>query len=177
MARFYRDLAFVPIPYRRSRNEDEHIERKGTEMNTYTQRVVDAQSALEIVTFAIREGGRIGVRCSVTVVGPSMELVAFGKADGATPHSVDSSRRKANTAASTRRDTGWMPESLALPLPWRPSSRQPTSVVARRCSPRTESSAVSESPAAHPTRMPRSPPQRSPSRAACPPRHTERKQT
>jgi uncharacterized protein GlcG (DUF336 family) len=45
-----------------------------------------------------------------------MTLVAFAKADRATPHSVDSSRRKANSAASTRRATGWMGEDLALPL-------------------------------------------------------------
>jgi glc operon protein GlcG len=44
-------------------------------------------------------------------------MVAFGKADGATPHSVETSRRKANTASSTRRKTGWMQDSFALELP------------------------------------------------------------
>jgi glc operon protein GlcG len=51
------------------------------------------------------------------VVDPSMNLVAFAKADGATPHSVYSSRAKANTAASTRRPTGSMNDDLALALP------------------------------------------------------------
>jgi uncharacterized protein GlcG (DUF336 family) len=53
----------------------------------------------------------------VTVVDPSMTMVAFGKADGATPHSVETSRRKANTAASTRRATGWMSDTFGVQLP------------------------------------------------------------
>ena len=44
-------------------------------------------------------------------------VLTLARADGATPHSVDSSRRKANTAASTRRPTGWMSDDLALALP------------------------------------------------------------
>jgi uncharacterized protein GlcG (DUF336 family) len=45
-----------------------------------------------------------------------MSLVAFARSDGATPHSADTSRAKANTAASTRRPTGRIGEDLALPL-------------------------------------------------------------
>lgn len=78
--------------------------------------VVSAQTALSLVERAVVEGAERGVAVSVTVVDSSMNLVAFVKADGATPHSVDSSRCKANTAASTRRPTGWMSEDLALPL-------------------------------------------------------------
>ena len=66
---------------------------------------------------AIEESVKVGVRAVVTVVDPSMKMVAFGKAGGATPHSVETSRRKANTAASTRSATGWMSETFGIPLP------------------------------------------------------------
>jgi glc operon protein GlcG len=67
--------------------------------------VVTIQTALDLLRHGVAEGAAQGVAVSVSVV------------DGATPHSVDSSRRKANTAASTRRPTGWMGEDLALSLP------------------------------------------------------------
>ena len=86
-----------------------------TSTRQYT--VVTLETALAVVQRAIAEGEKRGVLASVAVVDPSMNLIAFAKADGATPHSVDSSRRKANTAASTRRPTGWMGDDLALPLP------------------------------------------------------------
>lgn len=75
------------------------------------------QSAAEIVETAISEGEKIGVAVSVAVVDLGLNLVAFGKADGATTHSIETSRRKANTAASTKKETGWMPESLEVKLP------------------------------------------------------------
>ena len=46
-----------------------------------------------------------------------MSLVAFARADGATPHSIETSRRKANTSASTGRVTGFMQADLAVTLP------------------------------------------------------------
>lgn len=79
--------------------------------------VITHEAALDAVRVAIEEGGKRGVRVSVAVVDPGLGLVAFGKADGATPHSVETSRRKANGAASTRRATGWMPDALAVTLP------------------------------------------------------------
>ena len=79
--------------------------------------VVTLETALAVIQRAIAEGQQRGVDASVAVVDPGMNLIAFAKADGATPHSVDSSRRKANTAASIRRPTGSMGEDLALPLP------------------------------------------------------------
>jgi glc operon protein GlcG len=79
--------------------------------------VITIQTALDLLQRAVAEGASQGVAVSVTVVDPSMNLVAFAKADGATPHSIESSRRKANTAASTRRPSGWMSEDLALSLP------------------------------------------------------------
>lgn len=75
------------------------------------------KSAAEIVETAIAEGEKGGVAVSVAVVDLGLNLVAFGKADGATTHSIETSRRKANTAASTKKETGWMPESLEVKLP------------------------------------------------------------
>ncbi len=84
---------------------------------TRQQTLITAEAALDAVHAALDEGRRHGVPVSATVVDASLTLLAFGKADGATPHSVDTSRAKANTAASTRRPTGWMGPDLALPIP------------------------------------------------------------
>lgn len=75
------------------------------------------EAAQHAVRVAIDEAARTGIAVVVTVVDPTMIPVAFGRADGATPHSVETSRRKANTAASTRRRTGWMQDSFAVELP------------------------------------------------------------
>src|ERR1700679_4159501 len=88
-----------------------------TMATSYQQSVVTVDTALTAIDEAIAEGKSLGVAISVAVVDPSMRLVAFAKADGATPHSVYSSRAKANTAASTRRPTGAMNDELALALP------------------------------------------------------------
>mgnify|MGYP001285222830 CR=1 FL=1 len=78
---------------------------------------VTYETAVEIVNVAILAGKEIGVAVSVAVVDPGLNLVAFGKADGATAHSIETSRRKANTAASTKKETGWMSEELEVKLP------------------------------------------------------------
>jgi glc operon protein GlcG len=82
-----------------------------------TVSVITTEAALKAVELAIAEGAKLGVAVSVAVVDPGMGLVAFAKADGATAHSAETSRRKANTAASTRKATGWMPADLAVTLP------------------------------------------------------------
>jgi glc operon protein GlcG len=70
-----------------------------------------------VIQRAIAEAETREVQASVAIVDPGMNLIAFAKADGATPHSVYSSRSKANTAASTHRPTGWMGDDLALSIP------------------------------------------------------------
>jgi glc operon protein GlcG len=84
---------------------------------TREQSVVTLDTALSLVRYALSQAERLGVLISVTIVDPSMNLIAFAKADGATPHSEYSSRRKANTAASIRRPTGSLGDDLALTLP------------------------------------------------------------
>jgi uncharacterized protein GlcG (DUF336 family) len=83
----------------------------------YESSTISHETALEAIRAAIDEGAKQGVNVSVAIVDPSLTLVAFVKADGATPHSVETSRRKAQTAASTRRETGWMNDALAVTLP------------------------------------------------------------
>jgi glc operon protein GlcG len=84
-----------------------------------------AYSSLPAVTFAVASRAvtvgieiaeRAGVRAVVSVADPAMALVAFGRADGATPHSAETSRRKAATAASTRKPTAAMLPELANAL-------------------------------------------------------------
>ncbi|KXK05260.1 MAG: hypothetical protein UZ17_ACD001000684 [Acidobacteria bacterium OLB17] len=78
---------------------------------------ITAEAALEAVSVALTEAAKMGVKISVAIVNPDLNLVAFARADGATPHSIETSRRKANTAASTGKATGWMSADLALTLP------------------------------------------------------------
>jgi len=78
---------------------------------------ITAEAALEIIKFAITEAGKLGLKMSITIVDTSMAMVAFTRMDGATPHSTETSRRKANSAASTGRSTGWMSADLAVTLP------------------------------------------------------------
>lgn len=86
---------------------------------TYTasRPFLTTDAALTAISIALKEAADIGVAASVAVVGPALELIAFARADNATPHSAETSRRKAQTAASTRRATGWMQGGLAVELP------------------------------------------------------------
>lgn len=87
-------------------------------MSDYIQKAVISHStALKVVGIAIAEGEKLGVSVSAAVVDSDMNLVAFIKTDTATAHSAETSRRKANTAASTQKPTGWMTDSLETTLP------------------------------------------------------------
>lgn len=77
---------------------------------------INYATAARLVELALRCGATMGVKPIVTVVDPSLALVAFGRADGATPHSVETSRRKAQTAASTRRPSSALSPELAVAL-------------------------------------------------------------
>jgi uncharacterized protein GlcG (DUF336 family) len=72
--------------------------------------------ATEIIARVLDTAERAGVRAIVTVVDPALALVAFARADGATPHSVETSRRKAVTAASTRKPSSALNPELATAL-------------------------------------------------------------
>lgn len=86
-------------------------------MTTYISvPAVTYETAARIVAIALELATAAGVRGVVSVVDPAMQLVAFGRADGASPHSVETSRRKADTAASTRRPSEAMRADLAVAL-------------------------------------------------------------
>jgi glc operon protein GlcG len=78
---------------------------------------VSHELALHILDVAIAEGAKAGFPVAVTVTDPTMAVIAYARADGTTPHSAETSRRKSQTAASTRRPTGWMKGELATALP------------------------------------------------------------
>lgn len=61
-----------------------------------------ANKAIQVAVDACKKDG---YRVSVSVVDRAGVLRAMGRADGAGPHTVDSSRKKAYTAASVRRPT------------------------------------------------------------------------
>ncbi len=86
-------------------------------MTTHTAvQTVTYETAARAVEAGIRIAAAAGVRAVVTVADPSMAMVAFGRADGATPHSAETSRRKAATAASTRKPTSAIAPELAIAL-------------------------------------------------------------
>jgi glc operon protein GlcG len=86
-------------------------------LSTLQRPSVSMSSALALCTHAIEVATNAGLSMSVVVVGSSLEKVALVSMDAATPHSRETSLKKAQTAASTRRPTGWMPAGLAVELP------------------------------------------------------------
>lgn len=68
--------------------------------------------ANKAVQAALEACKKDGYRVSVSVVDRAGVLRAMGRADGAGPHTVDSSRKKAYTAASVRRPTTELAELI-----------------------------------------------------------------
>lgn len=75
----------------------------------YSVPTVTYETAARAVSIGIEKGAAEGVKAVVTVMDPGLVLVAVGRADGAPPHSVETSRRKASTAASTRKPSAAIP--------------------------------------------------------------------
>jgi uncharacterized protein GlcG (DUF336 family) len=75
--------------------------------------VLPLSTANKAILAAIEACRKDGYRVSVSVVDRAGVLRAMGRADGAGPHTVDSSRKKAYTAASLRRPTTEMAELIA----------------------------------------------------------------
>jgi glc operon protein GlcG len=86
-------------------------------LNTKHRPTLAASSALALAQKAFEIGTDMKVSISVAVVGASLERLAAASMDDATMHSRETSLKKAQTAASTRRATGWMPAALAVELP------------------------------------------------------------
>lgn len=90
---------------------------KSTNKSYYEMPNISIEKALEIIRHALDISSDLNIRASVSIVDRSMNLIAFAKADGATIHSTETSRKKANTAASTGKATGWMSPDIAITLP------------------------------------------------------------
>ncbi len=69
--------------------------------------------ANKAIQAAVESCKKDGYRVSVSVVDRAGVLRAMGRADGSGPHTVDSSRKKAYTAASVRRTTSELAELIA----------------------------------------------------------------
>ncbi len=82
----------------------------------FAVQTVSYETAAKAVAATLAAGERAGLRLVAAVADPAMAPVAYGRADGATPHSSETSRRKAMTAASTRRPTALMAPDLANAL-------------------------------------------------------------
>ena len=88
-------------------------------MNQYfvTSQNLSHNLAMKIISIALLKSKEIGLPISIAVVDSQTTLVGFVKTDGSTFHSAITSKKKAVTAASTKKQTGWMNESLSISLP------------------------------------------------------------
>jgi glc operon protein GlcG len=77
---------------------------------------ISHRTALHAVSSVLEEGERKGLSFVVTVVDPSLRLVAFCRADRSNPLAVESTRRAASTALVDDRASGWMPPEAAVVL-------------------------------------------------------------
>ena len=75
--------------------------------------VLPLSMATKALHAALEDCKKDGYRVSVSVVDRAGILRAMGRADGAGPHTVESSRRKAYTASSLRRPTTELAELIA----------------------------------------------------------------
>ena len=78
--------------------------------------MISAEAAMQLVTAVIKDGQQRGLSFVVTVVDPSLRLVAFCRGDNANPLAVESTRRAAQTALVDDRASGWMPPESSVVL-------------------------------------------------------------
>lgn len=90
---------------------------EGLPMNYINVPNISYETAARAVALAMEVGPKHGIKPVVAVADRSMTLVAYGASDLATPHSAETSTRKAKTSASTGKPTGQIPEALGSALP------------------------------------------------------------
>jgi len=88
-------------------------------MNQYivTSQNLSHNLAMKIISIALLKSKEMSLPISIAVVDSQTTLIGFVKTDGSTFHSAITSKKKAVTAASTKKQTGWMNESLSISLP------------------------------------------------------------
>ncbi|BAY99741.1 glcg protein [Tolypothrix tenuis PCC 7101] len=88
-----------------------------TSTSKRTVELITVDTALAAVKAGLKESQNLGANVSIAVYNSLLTLVAFAHGDDAPPHSVQTSKRKAQTAASIRRPTGTFADHLAVALP------------------------------------------------------------
>ncbi len=78
-----------------------------------TQNALSLGSAQQAAEAALKQCKSDGYKVSVAIVDPAGVLNVLLRADGAGPHTIDSSRKKAYTAASMRRATSFFSDLIA----------------------------------------------------------------
>jgi uncharacterized protein GlcG (DUF336 family) len=86
-----------------------------------TNRNISLAMAAEAATAAVEQCQRDGFRATATVVDSAGHIKSVMRADGAGPHTVDSSRRKAYTSLSVGGSTGELDTFLRERSPFPPS--------------------------------------------------------
>lgn len=81
--------------------------------SVFTQAIVPLKMARRAALSAVQKCEAQGYKVSASVVNPSGVLIVLMRADGAGPHTVESSRRKAYTAASLKRPTAELQALIA----------------------------------------------------------------
>ncbi len=85
--------------------------------NLLTRQSINASTALELVRVALEAAQKMGVNASVVVCGPELQMLACVRGDFAPPHSLETAKRKAQSAASRGKASGTIPAELAVTLP------------------------------------------------------------
>jgi len=78
---------------------------------------VTTETALAVIEAALRHADEVGLAVSATVVDRDLNLVAYARGNEAIAISEETSRRKANTAATLGQPSGGLPDFLSLVLP------------------------------------------------------------
>lgn len=77
---------------------------------------ISYETAARAISLVMEIGNEKGLRPVAAVAAPSMTVLAFGLSDGATPHSAETSKRKAMTSASTRKRSARIAEELSVAM-------------------------------------------------------------
>ena len=86
-------------------------------MKKHDVAMIAYEDAIAAVQRWVEKWREMEVPVTVVVVDRYMNMIAFGKDDGATPHSTFTATKKAQTAASTWQKTWWMSSEIAITLP------------------------------------------------------------
>ena len=73
---------------------------------TVQQNIIAVETAIEMVLAALNAAEARGISVSVVICGTELQLIAAARGDGAAPHSIETTTRKAQSAALRRKPSG-----------------------------------------------------------------------